>query len=224
MAQLKFLLEMMDVIEEDITQTRVSDRKYGGNLSDHRHLATASRRQELGDGAFSKVFTDPTDPHMVDKRSSTLRHVRGAKDGFNAFIEYLVKHDLMDNIHFPKVYNVDRVTGKDGKYRESYKVEKLIPLQKLSEEELDTLAEMNFPQLFENTPEEISSFIERSVINQLTFNRLKSESLKDAISIVKRAASELKFMVDLHDENIMVRRTSVGLQIVINDPLGYSSQ
>ena len=51
---------------------------------------------------------------------------------------------------------------------------------------------------------------------------IKDPHLLAAIEFIKKVAREENYGTDLHADNIMVRRTSVGPQIVINDPLGFS--
>ncbi len=153
------------------------------------------------------------------------------KDGFNYFIENIIKSDSFDNIHFPKVYNIKKITDKEGNWIHKYDVERLIPLKELSNREIYRLFTDNFKRHvkeyekmdsydLEDTRSNIG-FILSSAIRKNDHSELRSAELKKAVSLLHnmntRASDEGHFM-DLHSDNVMARRTPYGLQLVINDP------
>lgn len=216
---LKFLSEMFEILGEDIAQTQVTNRRYGGNFNWNK--AAEPVKGELGRGAFSRVTPDQ-DPHLVNKQS--VKPSSGAdKDGFAAFVNYLKQHDLMDNIHFPKVYSANTTQDRSNSTRHKFQMERLIDPRSLSEEELSRLCDANFTdRLMERSVEEMAFAMERSVKSpQMAEKYIASESLAEALRIIKAASDETDHALDLNKDNWMVRRTSTGLQIVITDPLGY---
>lgn len=52
---------------------------------------------------------------------------------------------------------------------------------------------------------------------------IEDEQFKQAVQFLRNAAEKSEFDPDLHRHNLMIRRTSVGPQLVINDPLGGST-
>lgn len=221
---MKYLSEMLDILGEDITQTQVTDKRYTGQFNWKK--AGQATRDQLGDGAFSRVRPDHRDPHMVNKETrKPLGGQTGREDGFGPFIRYLVKHGHMDNIHFPKVYKANRTTDRNNEHKDSFQIERLEDPRKLSKEEIAFLIEANFTdRMYEHSVEEMASVLERSVTSDMILEKyVGSDTLKEAIHIVRAAKKELGFQLDLHQENIMVRRTSTGLQLVISDPFGYSN-
>lgn len=220
---LQYLSEMLELIGEDIAQTRVTDHKYGGEFNHEKNLKRTSN--ELGRGRFSKVMGMKKDPHMVQKK--TIMKVGNPhptqEDGFTAYIDLLLANDLMDNIHFPKVYEDSKVTDKTGTERHKYTMERLVELSALSDEEIESIGTTHFHRMV-YSPESIAEKIDEACQNNYgrkTF--IKLESLRDACEIVQEIAEASRFRLDLHEGNVMARRTPYGLQLVISDPLGHSS-
>ena len=218
---LKYLKDILDLLSEDIAQTQIRDRRYGGNFN-WRQTATKSA-DELGRGSFARVTPD-ADPHLVNKQS--IRPSNGDdSDGFAAFVRYLKHNGYSDNIHFPKVYVANSTTDKKETTRHKFQMERLLEPSSLSQEELTRLVEANFTErVREHTVEEIAFAMERAVSSDMALERyIASETLAEALRIIRQCAKDTKYSIDLHQENWMARRTSTGLQIVITDPLGHPS-
>lgn len=216
---LRYLIEMLDLIDEGYTQIQMSDRNYGGRFN----MTKAAKREpnELGRGLFSKV-KHSEDPHMVDKE--TIRPLgpdhKNKADGFEFFVKTLVENDLMDNIHFPKVYKAAKSTDSTNTHRHKYTLEKLEPIDGLSDEEFASLVETHMlrPCASVNALADRISGACNSKYDRDTFIRM--ESLRDACEIISEMDDVSDFRMDIHDGNIMVRRTPHGLQLVFTDPFG----
>jgi len=220
MQPLKFLSEMLEILDEDLVQTQITDRKYGGAMNFQQDKKRSS--SELGRGNFSKVEPD-SDPHMVTKRSiKPMGPSHNLKaDGFNQYVRMLSANDVMDNIHFPKVYKANTSTDKNNDHRNTFTVERLESLTSISSEEFQGLVERCFNRpvsdidvMAERISESCESEYERKMY-------IKMETLFEACEIMQRLSQESDFGLDLHSDNLMVRRTPMGLQIVISDPFGY---
>lgn len=211
---------MFDIIGEDLAQTQVSDRKYSGQFNYDR--VRHKTRDELGRGAFSKVRPDREDPHMVTKQSVTplgSNHLDKA-DGFDAFVKMLIDNDLMDDIHFPKVYKAQKVTDKTGTHKHNYTIEKLEPLKSLSREELASIEDSHMnPGYDEDFPiwERIYDACRSARAREMY---IKMESLKESCQSLEDMGDYSDFRLDIHRDNLMVRRTPYGLQLVFSDPFG----
>lgn len=216
---LKYLNDILELLAEDITQSQVIDRRYGGKFNWRKSSEVSA--DELGRGSFSRVTAD-SDPHLVNKQSIRPSNDDN-QDGFAAFIRYLKQTGNSDNIHFPKVYAAKSMTDKAATTRHNFQMERLLEPKRLSSEELNRLCDANFTdRLMERTYEEMAFAMERAVVADSALEKyIASESLAEALRIVRQCAAETKHAIDLNEENWMVRRTSTGLQIVITDPLGY---
>lgn len=221
MQPLKFLSEMLEMLGEDLVQTQITDHKFGGKMN----FSTDWKRSkdEIGRGQFAKVVPDRNDPHMVTKRSTNPMgpEHKVKADGFNQYVRMLKSHDVMDNIHFPKVYSAKTTTDNTGTHRDTYTIEKLEQLENASKEEFESLAE----RCFLRPPLDIDALAERmdeactSAYGRKSY--IKMESLFEACEILERLSESADFQLDLHAGNIMFRRTPMGLQLVISDPFGY---
>jgi len=52
---------------------------------------------------------------------------------------------------------------------------------------------------------------------------IQDKKFLEAIEFLQETAKNANYEFDLHRENMMIRRTSVGVQLVLNDPLGFST-
>lgn len=221
---MEFLNDMIELLGEDLAQTQVTDRKYGGKFSYDRNRLRKQNKGAIGSGLFSSVHQDRNDPHMVNKRNDTPlgpQHMQ-KEDGFDFFVRQLVANKQMDNIHFPKVYSADKNTDSTGTHRSKYTMEKLEPLGNVTDKELEAIVEAHMNQSAWNT-ELLAGDIEVSCYSKsMRTKKIKMESLIEACEFIEDLVDISDFHLDLHEGNLMVRRTPYGLQLVINDPLGRS--
>lgn len=217
---LKYLSEMFEILGEDLAQAEVTDRKYGGTFNfDKDKLKTGD---ELGRGVFSKVTPDPTDPHMVRKQTKVPigKQHKDKADGFNAYVKMIIDNHLMDNIHFPKVYKVDNKTDQNGTQRHKYQIERLQEITSLSKEEFEALVETHLLRPVHNA-EQLAERIDGACTSEYERNLyIRMESLKDACETIDMLDDVSDFRLDIHEGNLMVRRTPYGPQLVISDPFG----
>jgi hypothetical protein len=228
-------MKILPLLERQI-DTRIDSKQFHGKLK------AAVGRQTT---SFSKGREHKTDPHMFQKYGHTpLRP--GHVDGYDVFIRYLIDHDI-DNPHFPRVYNVKRITDKQGRHITKYDVEKLLPYQKLSPEELirvmqhtfeldyneklllnDTIEDMRHDERYGSSirkTKEKQEVLARQMSGLLDINdtsNIRLDSLKEAVEMILKIQKEMELMEDLHLDNIMYRRTGQGIQFVLNDPFSYS--
>jgi hypothetical protein len=218
--KLQFLSEMFEIIGEDLTQPKVVDRHYGGKFNFSRDLDKSD--DEIGRGQFSKVMPHPADPHMV--RKQTFKPIgpshKNKADGFYDYVKILIDNHLMDNIHFPKVYEVDTNTDSTNTKRHQYTIERLEDLSKLSREEFEALVETHLLRPARNV-EVLAEIIAAACTSEYDRRHyIRLDSLKDACTIIQHIDENNDFRADLHEGNMMFRRTPHGFQLVISDPFG----
>lgn len=190
-----------------------------------------SKGERLGDGAYSTVRKDVDDPHMVRKRHNSTRSAE--RDGFVKWGEYIIKHKLSDNPHIPRIYNVSKEEEGPGKFVYDYQMEKLTSLSdgKVKPYEIKALWRQHLSK--ETYPEDAHDMSAEEMMDYLggilqdalygdeeSLSNITSESLRDAIRHLRNYYQENNYEPhpDIHSENVMLRRTPHGLQLVITDP------
>lgn len=180
-------------------------------------------KNELGRGTFSIASTDPSDPHLIKKRQYI--YGGGMQDAFDLYANEIVKNKLWDNIHFPRIYSIKSIEDRTGKKLHKWKIEKLHPLRSLNAKELKYLATRTFNQ---SVAENVDSWWDftihfSSAIRGHYFNDIKDQELAQALELIadmyeKFSKEYPRMRLDLHEENMMARRTNLGVQLVITDP------
>lgn len=205
--------------------------------------ATNPKIKNLGTGAFSSAYQHKDNPYDVAKGSKATN----IPDGFKAFFMALADDkEAQANPYFPRFRNINIFKQKDDwadDSRESYmvKMEPLEPYDKLSKAERKMLINKIFSEHgidvinhyikknpYYNAPGwKLAMAVQAALENQEWGDELRwqieDDKFKEAIEFLQKTAKEYDYEFDLHSGNLMVRRTSVGPQLVLNDPLGFSS-
>ena len=224
------------ILTEELVQTQQQQASYNGNLR--------PGRPHDGNGTQAKVTPDRNDPHMVRKhnynpyvkdRSSMQATFQTRKeDGFNRFVQFLIKHKHMgENPHLPRVYNIKTITDAEGRHINTYTVEKLTESSEITWEELEAFIEGNLHEgsiwmdedrrgtqgWVWNTFQTVAQTLDRAIsLDTVRDKVVKSETLIEAIDILRKAKRVLGEPTDMHAENYMWRRGPQGMTLVFNDP------
>lgn len=217
-------MKILDLLERQIDTQVEPDAKYKRNFM--------RTRFDAGDesifGNWARVAPSKKDPHMVVKNSTIPSR---KPDNYNKYIQELIKRDLIDtNPHFPRVYNVKKITDNLGQEVYKYVMEKLIPWDQLSLEEMQTLAD----RILAKPPTIPRSYTDKEEWNYLydrisaafedeskgDDSKIKQKSIKYAIKELIDIGRSwgLEWPNDVGGNNIMFRRTPIGVQPVITDP------
>lgn len=223
--------DFFQLILEELFQTDRVEKQYGGTLRKQR--GRRSGMNEIGKGTQSAAKFDRNDPHMIVKHSMEPYEKNIRDDGFNAFINYLINNKLMgENIHLPRVYNVKTIRDANGKHIHKYTVEKLIAYNDISKDEILAFAEVHLqPDSMQFSDHEDDSVFVTNAFRLIAMHLgkcilyptlikdyVRSETLAEALKIIRQASMELGKPEDLHPGNYMWRRGSTGLTLVFNDP------
>lgn len=201
---------------------------------------TDSKVKHLGTGAFSSTYQHKDNPYDITKGTKAT----DVPDGFQALFLALSKDkEAQANPYFPRFRSINQFKHKYSD-KQSYmvKVEPLEPFDKLSKKEREMLTNKLFSEhgvdvlnhyidpshYYQGNPGwKLAAAVEAAVSNNEWGDELRwaieDEQFKEAVEFLRKAAKEYEYEVDLHSGNLMVRRTSVGPQLVLNDPLGFSS-
>ncbi len=217
-------MKITDLLERQIETQIEPDAKYSKRL----RRGTPKYKQNSEYGNSARVSPSKTDPHMVVKND---KNPNEQADNYNRYIQELIKLDLIDtNPHFPRVYNIKKITDKYNKFIYKYVMEKLVKWEALSVEEMETMADTviiePLPADFNNWGEgkrwsycynEIMVVLEKEANDY--DNLIKQKTLKYAIAQIKQIGTHIRVRPnDIGGDNIMFRRTPFGLQLVITDP------
>jgi hypothetical protein len=238
--------EVFVSVMEDLVNPEIRDRAYNGYMKSRADIAwngsksgkaalDNTHKRQLGMGAFSTVKADPSDPHMVKKHNHHPIKRNGWQDGFNLFIEYLIVNDKLGNPHFPRIYNIEVVEDRDEKSIHTYKMERLVPLAEVSAEETQAYIENHmgvdwkeFAERYEyGGSEGLTDNVMADVIADITGRCLlnvyhtTNETLEEAFNVVRACKRGLPsdYAIDMHQGNLMWRRGSHGLTLVLTDPI-----
>jgi len=205
----------------EIIEPRLKKLKVGWEFGDKRKFKSDA---SIGHGYFSSVAPDDDDPHFVNKRSVRVVNRKGTHDAYWGYVYYIIKNKLYENPYFPRIYDVKRIVDKDGKMHFTAKMEKLHPFNPNDIE--GTVLPLVRRML---TKEARSDFLEITAQGLLTTIKLaiesnnylkffKDEQLIDAIKKLQDYMNKYWAELDLHQNNVMIRRTPYGPQLVFTDP------
>ena len=222
----------------EIVQTTIQDKNFHGTLRNTKRKYGSEPPKQIGRGAYSTASTDPKDPHMIRKHHNSP--LAAEFDPFSDWVKFLVDNNHLDNPHFPKFYNIKKITDKTGSHIYSFTMEKLQSLRdkNINTEILYAIAERDFTDpddIFEDVSRDDSvesiayevaskmGDIMKKAVMQDDPSGIKSESLLEALTIVKQYYEDNKQMIedlyaDIHGGNIMYRRGPHGFTLVITDP------
>lgn len=214
------LIDLQELFEPTTSEVRL-------NKSFKQNPFPKKGKNELGRGTFSVVHDNPEDPHTVKKSQIIRGDYDKLEDSFDSYARIVMKHKLWDKIHFPRIYSSKLILDKDGRKQYHWDIEKLVELTSLSEDEINDLAHHYFSEgeapSAKSNPWVLSHMIAKCITSKSYRTRLDDEQLIEACDIMQRMLEHLKkrnqsVRLDLHAQNIMVRRTPVGPQLVFTDP------
>lgn len=221
----------------EIFDIKITDRKLSKDIDydklydeQNKKLVDASLGGNFkGVGLFGYVKKGG-DPFLINKKSHMFTNLEN--DGYFTYIKYIVDNKLSEkNPYFPRVYEIKTFTDNNQNKRYSIKLETLIDLNDLDEDELYNLINNLFKDADAHIAEMKSAtnvkqqktilfFVLEDLIKSSDLNLYsKDELLYDAIKIIRTIKASSGFEWDLHAGNMMARRGKTGLQLVITDPL-----
>jgi len=203
--------------------------------------------ETLGSGAFATAYRHKKNPYDITKGSKASK----VPDGFKAFYDALSKNeDAQSNPYFPRFRSMSKYHGQDDRQSYIARMEPLEQYVKLSHKERQMLVNKLFGEhgidiinhYFEDEnrkarrPDATQEFFPGEKLAFAVQNSLENDTWADelrwqiedkkflqAIEFLQDAAEKYEYDLDMHYNNLMVRRTSVGPQLVFNDPFGASS-
>lgn len=219
------LKDLQESFDTAITDVDVEDESY----NEYRYKSPSD--DELGRGTFSRARSG-NDPHVIKKQQmNKYDSSHSLVDLFDEYAEIISKGRLWEYIHFPRVYATKRKTDQDGNTLHDWEMERLIPSTSIDSEELKRLSQRYFvPDVVKELGEEhfhVGEFAYQleAIIETNSINLVKDVTLAKAVTILHKIFKHLEkkskahhVNMDMHEDNIMFRRTQNGLQVVFSDP------
>ena len=206
---------------------------------------------ELGSGFFGTVYDEPESKTGVGtaRKVSAFDRDEMTADGYYAYINKIMDlKNETNNPYLPQVYDAKVVKPKSVGSEPYFELEleKLSKWEDLSGNQLRAILEKMLDESFENEKKllDVLKFLGYSVASDtidewlmyiiLYFIRLTIKNPNFSLMGMKirdpqllevtdmlRYLSKSGYGMDLHDQNIMVRNTKYGPQLVITDPLAF---
>jgi hypothetical protein len=201
----------------------------------------------LGSGYYSTARQNPDRPEDVIKGSRPLyptsekgeMSMGEIVDGYFVFVNALSKNDrFADNPYFPRIRKFEVYKQTDGRLSYTAELETLEKLNTLKKKEVGHIfrqaagTEENYEALKAKVYPNLSTKdgLDYFPMMMLVMMRrpggdhlIGNEHLREALRFIDVLAKRYKYNIDLHEGNLMVRRTPTGTQLVIVDPLGMPS-
>jgi hypothetical protein len=233
---------------DEIIQTNVTNNKLNTSFKQTDKFSPGNRanpHKMLGGGVRYNAYDDDNDPHMIRKSTNAPNLKKHVMDDANKeYVKALVDQQLTgNNIWVPRVYDFTTTTDDDGNEHYDYRMEKLVASNDVREDEvLDSVKNLLGPY-YDNdeyinlsAPHDYTSdsdadlggaFDITDYVAGLLWEMIEMGSYVTTVPELNQALklihdvwnSNTYFNLDLHGHNIMYRRTPVGVQLVINDPL-----
>ena len=157
--------------------------------------------KSIGDGLYSEVFGHP-------KKNRVYKVIYKCDD--DAYLDYAKKIKGMDNPYLPKIHSIEEGFKDD--------VQAVVVIEKL--ERMDIMrANKSVSKAFSKDVSGCKGFGVTIYKRELedTFKSTACKKLKEAIQIILEVAED--WLLDLHDDNYMFRKTNGKFQLVFSDPV-----
>lgn len=206
-----------------VNQTKQNIDRHDHYALKQAYLADLRKNGMQNKGAFAKYDQLKDEPKMGEKNT----HVPSAEDAdaYYTYAKTIADNDLASsNPYFPRVYGIDVVEDKEGNSTNKVKLEHLKPLTSLRKDELMQM----LPRMFDksviatyNIPPNLVYDGVGMLLRDCLYGKIeaKDENLQEAIEVIKKIMKKYSYNNDINKNNVMIRRTQHGYQLVITDPL-----
>lgn len=201
------------------------NRRGRENTAKARELRMKMRGSVLGSGVEAIVFQSS----RPQNQGTVTRWLRNqSKDANNnGPIQYVIRGQQLNNPFIPRVYNIKQIQRKNGVFEFAIQMEKLAMTLEQYFTKTDHLLERQLlEQLYqaEYVDELMNDGYTPENLESAVLMALSGEDSQHFTPMFKQAHDlAVKYntsrFLDIHDENAMIRLTSVGPQIVLTDPI-----
>lgn len=239
-------MKLVELVEPKIKSVKSSARGRAKPSNPHMRIDASNNAKQLGRGMFASVYERPSRPGTVVK----LARVNDKnKDGYYSYINKVAKA-AESNPFLPRIYSAKFIEDKrnEGQGYFAVEMEKLHPLSSMDDNMLIAIGNNIWPKFEQHvqlllkmfrgevdddgrliTPHEHIQHALADIINDLIHGinipDVNNRKLNQALDYINQIlAADPKLFGDVHHENVMVRLTPAGPQLVITDPIAqYTS-
>jgi hypothetical protein len=203
------------------------DDEYEEYLQSKNPFTAANQVRRMGTGAEAAVIKH-------DNENGVIKVIGSFQQlGQSAHLQFLLatKKYANSNPYLPRVLSANEMPSISGTNRNVHgfvvKTERLWPLGDCTKGELRLMAGKiygkDFIPEFENY-NQFAKYVKRGINGALTGSIIDpafKQAAQMIIAVAKKMNSNYSIdaLIDLHEGNLMVRRTQFGVQLVISDPL-----
>ena len=217
---------LLEIIQVDQTEKNIDVHDENAYKKQYRTDLTTRRGRDIG--AFAKYDRIRNEPKMGVKQS--LRPLPEQDDAYYTYIKTISQNDTMSsNPYFPRVYGINTTKDNHGKIIYKINMEHLKNLKDIPKDDLISLLSRMFDGTILNKYHIISSnndnriFYDRigQIIRDVAYGKVQTidDNLRNALKLIQKIRNEHNYANDINKNNIMIRRTNLGYQLVITDPL-----
>jgi hypothetical protein len=242
------LFEVTGISKDDMTKARREKKTHDAPMKLLiRELGKVDgiKTKVLGSGVFSVAIGDQDSPGTVRKvtygdsgRGYTVDTLM--KDAYFNYLMEIAKGSMKWNPYLPKVYSIKFHESSDGLIAFELELERLHDFDELNSKEVMAIGSRMYGEKeFEEAAKKSVKFKEtdrakKEAVRSLLLGAIhenvhgrklrglkpKDSRLRQATRLIGRVnRSHGSFFLDMHSGNVMIRRTPVGAQLVITDPL-----
>lgn len=227
------ITEIVDTEFKDVERQRPYDSY---ELQKQEKRMARRGKASAPSGWYSGGYTNPRDPHEYVKTTHKPSHLHD--DAYYLYVAAIshLQQKKYYNPYFPIVYQVRVASDPRGLDRPRYRLEKLQNPENYPVEAMVGMVEALFvdPSKIITSKTEVSEknkmTIWRNIAAQLddclhgnnaeAMSNIKDPVLKQALTVIHKLLQKRgTFEPDLHGNNIMVRGTPYGPQLVLMDPI-----
>lgn len=180
---------------------------------DTRSERPGTKAPKLGSGFFASVFQQDKDVQHALKVGDVVKTKNG-----DPYLMYLSKVVNLHNPYFPQVSELKVLERKNGPAVYKVRLEMLQAMQTLTEDEMDVIVSRIFGQQARKMyPRDLALWIDEAILEPDMWKSVQDTALVEALQIMHEI-EKLGFFNDISINNMMVRRTKYGPQLVITDP------
>ena len=230
-------MKLNEIIQTNIQQSRLGEPF---NPQSSMGVIRNDRTRTKNAGAFYGMNDKNDDPHEIRKHTLYPTNIKTGIDAFAAYAKVLIENGMSgNNIYAPRIYNVKKSTDSTGEVHYDFDIEKLVASHQISNkdavaaltpafESLDMFTRIVSASKHTRNGGDITGRIGDLLTVMIRYDEIDTDSddlnallhvIQDVRETANKSTPRQTYGIDIGPSNIMYRRTSVGLQMVINDPL-----
>ena len=209
-------MKILEIISPSIIDKNTKQKFNFRNANDYYEKYFTQGEDEHS-GSYARGEEDERDPHMFNKKSYFPSNLD--KDAYYQYIKKIGPY-ISGNPYLPRVYIIKLIKHKDGHIKPEYKMEKLEGWENFDTDEIYAMSKRMFgPGNGCIRPSTIMNYCMRIFEGIINTNGM-DDKLIDALNLIYEVKNlNRDFHEDFSDDNVMLRRTKYGPQMVFIDPL-----